>query len=176
MKRRNAGINLTAFILFVTLLHALPARGEIVDVTLLHTNDFHCRFDRSEAVIRTIRTLRKQYPHSLLLDAGDAFEIKVPKAALTRGEALVEFMNRAGYDVMTLGDNAFDGFTLPDIQRCMAQFTFPILNANLVVQKTGSPLALPYFVFTRNGATIGVIGIYDEEPLTGAGLLKADAV
>jgi 2',3'-cyclic-nucleotide 2'-phosphodiesterase (5'-nucleotidase family) len=157
-------------------LCALPANAEMVEVVLFHTNDFHCSFPNEAAVIETIASLRERHPHSILLDAGDMFESKVPKALISQGKAVVDFMNQAGYDGMTLGDNAFDGFSIQQIQECMRRFSFPVLSANLVVRESGEPLALPYWIYTVNGAKIGVIGIYDEEPLTEAGLFIANAL
>jgi len=103
------------------------------------------------------------------------FESKNPKALLSRGEAVVEFMNRAGYDGMTLGDNAFTGFSLEDIQRCMKRFRFPVLSANLIIAESNEPLALPYWIYHCGKASIGVIGVYDEENLSHAGIAVAKA-
>lgn len=137
----------------------------------MHTNDFHCNFTRANALKTTVKALREQYPHSLFLDAGDMFESDNPKARLSRGDAVVDFVNELGYDAMTLGDNAFDFFTLDDVERWIMRMRFPVLSANLVNKKTGNPVALPYWIFQCNGIRLAVIGIYDEEPLKSAGIM-----
>lgn len=145
-------------------------------VTIFHTNDFHCTFAQAEAVLRTLRRARAQYPASLLFDAGDMFESKVTAVLQARGKPVVQFMNAAGYDGMTLGDNAFDGFTLDDLRACMDAFRFPVLSANLFTKNDGAPLTLPYWIYHIQGAVIGVVGIYDEESLALAGIQVGDPV
>ncbi|MGI6457479.1 MAG: bifunctional metallophosphatase/5'-nucleotidase [bacterium] len=160
---------------FITItFSALSTFAEIVDVVILHTNDIHSQFAYENALLGTIQELREKYPESLLLDAGDVFESKVPKALMSEGLAVVDLMNQAGYDGITLGDNAFDGFSLQEIRDCIVRFQFPVLSANLVEADTGDPIALPYWIYSLQKATIAVIGIYNEEALNQAGVLIAD--
>ena len=137
-----------------------PPGPDPVRVAILHTNDFHGRLDRADRVIETIRALRARHPESILLDAGDAFESAVPGAVGTGGRAMVDFMNRAGYDGYTLGDNEFVDFRLEDMLANLKRMAFPTLSANLRVK--GEPIGLPYFVYERGGATIAVIGVYGD--------------
>ena len=144
----------------VASVAAGPARAEIVKLAILHTNDFHGRLDRAGRVIETIRGLRASHPTSILLDAGDAFESKVPGAVETGGRAMVDFMNRAGYDGYTPGDNEFVDFRLEDVLGNVRRFAFPTISANLRVK--GEPIGLPFFIYERGGATIAVIGVYGD--------------
>ena len=139
---------------------ATPARAEIVKLAILHTNDFHGRLDRAERVIETIRGLRARHPSSILLDAGDAFESKLPGAVETGGRAMVDFMNRAGYDGYTPGDNEFVDFRLEDVLANVRRLAFPTISANLRVK--GEPIGVPFFIYERGGATIAVIGVYGD--------------
>jgi len=114
--RRPGGVHAAALALVLLAgLAAAPARAEIVELTILHTNDFHGRTDRAERVIATIRALRASHPISLLLDAGDTFESKIPGAVANGGREVVDFMNRAGYDGYAPGDNEFVEFRLEDV-------------------------------------------------------------
>jgi len=139
---------------------ALPARAEIVKLTILHTNDFHGRMDRAESVIETLRRLRESHPDALLLDAGDTFESKVPGAVASGGKDVVAFLNRAGYDGYTPGDNEFVEFRLADVLANLQAFQFPTISSNLRVN--GAPLGLPFVVYWRNGASVAVIGVYGD--------------
>ena len=151
-------------------MSGLTSYAKKIDVTILHTNDFHCTFNRANALLKTIHSLRKAYPNSILLDAGDMFESKVPKVLTTHGQIVVDFMNRAEYDAMTPGDNAFDVLPLKDLERCIKRFKFPVVSSNLEKKSNNQLLSLPYFIFNCNGARLGVIGVYDEEPLDMAGI------
>ncbi|HEY8154304.1 MAG TPA: metallophosphoesterase [Myxococcota bacterium] len=137
-----------------------PARAEGVQVAILHTNDLHGRIDPAVRLLETIRALRARHPASILLDAGDAFESKVPGSVETGGREMVAFMNRAGYDGRAFGDNEFVDFRLEDALANVKRLAFPTLSANLRVK--GVPLGLPYFVYQRGGATLAVIGVYGD--------------
>ncbi len=162
------------FTLFV-ILFVPQGECDTVEFVLLHTNDFHSRFEHADAVLETVQALRKQYPHSLLLDAGDMFDSDVPSVIQSKGEVIVTFMNQAGYDGMTVGDNAFQRFHVSQMIECFDRFHFPVLSANLTLEDGGEPLCLPYWIYTVNGIQIGVIGVYNEESLAHAGLKILDA-
>lgn len=154
---------------------ATPVVSVTAEVTILHTNDFHSRIDRADALINTILRLRVEYPDSILLDAGDMFESESDQAKKTKGRAVVKMMNRAGYDGMTLGDGAFRGFDLEDIRRCIQDFRFPVLSSNLISSDNGDPITVPYWIYTIGSVRLGVIGAYDDEPMRDSGLHAIDA-
>jgi 2',3'-cyclic-nucleotide 2'-phosphodiesterase (5'-nucleotidase family) len=160
MSRRPLGRAAALALLLGTVLAAGAARAQVAKLAILHTNDFHMRLDRGERVIETVRALRARHPASILLDAGDAFESQVPGAVESGGREMVEFMNRAGYDGWTFGDNEFVDFRLEDVLANVRRFAFPTLSANLRVK--GEPIAMPFFVYERAGATIAVIGVYGD--------------
>jgi 5'-nucleotidase len=139
---------------------AAPARAGIVKLTILHTNDFHGRLDRADALLATIQGLRATHPQSLLLDAGDSFESKLPGAVESGGSAVVDFMNRAGYDGYTPGDNEFVLFRLADVLANIQRFRFPTISSNLRVK--GAPLGVPFVIYERGGAKLAVIGVYGD--------------
>lgn len=164
------------FLLILFQLTALAHAQDARDVVILHTNDFHSRFAQAKPLIETIRNLRRQYPHSILLDAGDAFEGDVSRVRETRGMAVVEFMNEAGYDGMTLGDNAFEALSISDVRKCIQSFNFPVLSSNLLDERDANPFALPYWVYTINRITLGVIGVFDEDEHAGVKIVNPIAV
>ena len=70
------------------------------DAVILHTNDIHCGVAQNihiAAVAQYKHDLQKENPEVILVDAGDALQGE-PLGALSRGAALIRFMNRADYD------------------------------------------------------------------------------
>ena len=90
----------------------VPARAEIVRLTVVHTNDVHGGIDPTGATYmsrdfpprlgggaslitlleRVRRDVERKGGHLLVLDAGDIFQ-GTPVGTLTRGRAVVDFMN-----------------------------------------------------------------------------------
>ncbi len=140
-------------------------------ITILHTNDVHSQieplpnnhykypglggFARRAAQIDTIR---KENPHTLLLDAGDIFQ-GTPYFNYFGGELEFKLMSMLGYDLATLGnhdfDNGIDGFykQLPN-----ANFDFVSANydfTNTILEGK----VKPYKIFIKDGIKIGVFGL-----------------
>jgi len=156
----RAGRTLALWLAAASAVAGGPARAGVVEVAILHTNDLHGRLDRAGRLLATIHALRARHPTSILLDAGDAFESKVPGAVESGGREMVEFMNGAGYDGRTPGDNEFVDFRLADVLANVKRLSFPTLAANLRVN--GEPIGLPYMVYWRGGARLAVIGVYGD--------------
>lgn len=100
-------------------------------------------------------------PNVLVLDAGNALYGQ-PIALQTQGKAIVDAMNKLGYQAMALGDSDFRyGTTV--LQERMKEATFPFLSANVVISSTGKLLAKPYTIVTVGGRKIGLIGLTNPE-------------
>lgn len=168
----RASIRAAAFFCFVSVLAAQPRT-----LTILHTNDMHGGFLEHEAiwvrsnpkplvggfielkrVVDSIRTVRT----ALLLDAGDLMTGS-PVCEMTYkdvyGGALMEMLNRIGYDAWEPGNHDLD-ISQENLNGHIRLATFPTVNANIEV---GPEAVLkghqPYAVIERNGIRIGIIGI-----------------
>lgn len=108
--------------------------------------------------------MREQYPHVLLLDAGNALVSDQMLTASTKGAVMIEGMNRLGYDAMTLGDQDFRWG--PDvIQARMGEARFAVLSANVYVGGTNSLFARPYVLKEMAGHHVAVIGVTSKNLL-----------
>ncbi|WP_104736112.1 bifunctional metallophosphatase/5'-nucleotidase [Hanstruepera ponticola] len=140
-------------------------------ITILHTNDVHSHIDpfgpedgrnpNKGGVARRatlIDNIRKENPHTLLLDAGDIFQ-GTPYFNYYGGELEFKLMSKLRYDAATIGNHDFDN----GIDGLFAQLPhakFQFLSANYDFSNTildGS--VKPYEVFVKNGIRIGVFGI-----------------
>ena len=98
----------------------------------------------------------------LLLDAGDIFQ-GTPVGTKTAGKAVVDYMNRIGYDAVTAGNHDFDlgKEVFIDLTK---RANFPILSANLVDKSTDSVFSYikPFVIKKEAGLRIGIFGITTE--------------
>ena len=99
-----------------------------MQLTILHTNDFHGRLQREHAEVLRQRKLAGA-PNTLLLDAGD--QGASGNATYSRnGEATHDLMNLAGYDAAAPGNRDFH-FSCAGFRAKLMRAGFPILCANL---------------------------------------------
>lgn len=119
----------------------LFASGELVRLTVLHTNDMHCHIDPFSdsnaeyggrgGMVRLatlIDKCRAESPNLLLLDAGDMFQ-GTPYFNYFKGDLMLKLMSRIGYDAGTIGNHEFDN-GLDGIHSAFQFAKFPIISSN----------------------------------------------
>lgn len=170
---------------------AAPSSAEFT-LTILHTNDFHARFQPIDATDKTcteaenldgtcfggtarlitaIREAKLGAVNPVLFDGGDQFQGTL-LYQLYQGQLAAEMMNALGYDAMTAGNHEFgDG---PEVLReFIDSVYFPVLLANGDLSREPALAgALPRSVtISVAGEQIGLIGIAPENTsvLTGPG-------
>jgi 5'-nucleotidase len=152
--------------------------GDIVETTLLHTNDFHGRLEpdyqgRGGAayLAGAINQIRDAVgdENVVLLDAGDEMFGGPPISELLLGESTIDVFNLMGYDLAVVGHSEFNEGQGVLSDR-VAQSEYPWLGANVVVEGTdweNPPWVIPYTTLTvgtpPDQAVLGVIGVATEE-------------
>jgi len=154
-----------------------PVRADVIDVTLLFTNDFESAFDPITAWWRDdvsrlggvaqLATLvereRRAAGLSFLFDAGDIFTGTLTKR--TRGELPFELMTTMGYDAMCVGNHEFE-YGWEVFREARLRAPFPVLAANIFYSGTQIPFVQPYTVLERGGLRLGVIGVIGQDAAT----------
>ena len=154
------------------------------NLTILHTNDFHARFEPiskydgpcaaeentagecfggSGRMMTAITDARARSNNSILVDGGDQFQGTL-FYTYYKGKLSAEMMNKMGYDAMTVGNHEFDDG--PEVLKgFMDAIDFPILMSNADVSK--EPLLADTLqkstVIERGGEKIGLIGLTPED-------------
>lgn len=107
---------------------------ETFTLSLMHTNDTHAHLDNVPKRITAINEVREEKPNALLVDAGDVFSGTLYFNEF-QGQADLEFMNLAGYDVMTFGNHEFDLGSTEQGHQALAEFVagaeFPFVSSNI---------------------------------------------
>lgn len=149
-------------------LQALAADSGELQFTILHTNDLHAHdepfFERGRSVggipriAHIIRSIRAKDPNVLVIDAGDIFQ-GTSFFKFYHGEVEVEMLNRAGYDLYTIGNHEFDEG--PDnLAKHLKNAKFTVLNANLDTSAKPELASIikPSIVRTICGQRVGFVG------------------
>jgi len=177
VKARITALLLMSGIL-LSALFTSPALSQTEEVKLciIHINDLHGYLlpyeDRNMApppekvggaayVAAKIEELKKANKGScILLDAGDIAQ-GTPLSNEFRGEPVIDFMNKVGFDATTLGNHEFD-WGIDTLRKMLSREKFPCICANVLDSKTGklaSFIREPYTILTAAGIRIGIIGI-----------------
>ena len=175
-----------ARVLLTTATAALMATAATADyrITILHTNDFHSRFEPisrfdsgcseednlagscfggSARLATAVETARARAINPILVDGGDQFQGTL-FYTYYKGAAAAEMMNRMGYDAMTVGNHEFDDG--PEVLRDFVNAVeFPILMSNADI--SGEPILSDAIqksvVIERGGERIGLVGLTPQD-------------
>ena len=149
--------------LALALCLALHGSGQVrADLVVLHTNDVHCGVENQlgyAKVAQYKKDLMKNPDDTVqLVDAGDAIQGE-PLGSLTRGQAIIDIMNVAGYDFAIPGNHEFD-YGMARFLELAPQLNGGYYSCNLIDLRTGKPVFPPYKMVTYDGgkkaAFIGV--------------------
>lgn len=173
-------------LLLATSALAITAGTALADysLTILHTNDFHARFEPvskynsncdadsnaegkcfggSARMVTAVAAARARSNNSILVDGGDQFQGTL-FYTYYKGKVAAEMMNKLGYDAMTVGNHEFDDG--PEVLRgFMDGVNFPVLMSNADVSGEGllAGSLQKSVVIERGGEKLGLIGLTPQD-------------
>lgn len=164
--------------LLLVLLIALGP-GAVQHLYIVHTNDIHGQLLPAEAfwmnrdfppplanapgAVKVIQELRDSAMANgygfLLIDGGDVFK-GTPLGDFTRGQVVIDYFRRAGYDAVAVGNHDFD-LGQQALRELATSSGIPWVSTNLRVAGTDTtPGYLKSSVlFERGGIVVGVFGL-----------------
>lgn len=177
--RRQQKYLIAFFFVFVAVfVHADQQKP--YTLTLAHINDTHSQLEPLAARLvlngemitvelggfarlkTALDEMRKNYPHLLLLHAGDAMQGSL-YFTLFNGDVDVDFLNLLKVDAFAFGNHEFDRGVKP-IADWIKRSSFPWLSAN--IDFSGEPviasLVHPYLIREIKGERIAIIGVTTE--------------
>jgi 5'-nucleotidase / UDP-sugar diphosphatase len=154
----------------------------LVEMAILHTNDFHGYLQTDSAgrggaalLATAIDDIRTEVgaTNVAVVDAGDVALAGPPISQLVGGQSTIEVFNLIGYDLSVFGNHEFD-MDQPHLQQMVDWADFPWLGANIFVEGGAEwempTWAEPYEIITlgtgMDTVDIGVIGLAGEETPT----------
>ncbi len=176
----------TSRILLAASALAMSATGALADfsLTVLHTNDFHARFepiskydsgcssdDNTEGkcfggtarLVTAVEAARARAENSILVSGGDQFQGTL-FYTYYKGKLAAEMMNKLGYDAMTVGNHEFDDG--PEVLRgFMDALNFPVVmsNADFSAEPLLAGKLQKSTVIDVNGTLVGFIGLTPQD-------------
>ncbi|MBZ2175891.1 5'-nucleotidase C-terminal domain-containing protein [Schnuerera sp. xch1] len=144
----------------------LAAESDVLNLTVVHTNDVHGRVVGDEELIgfsklaTYVKQLKDENPNVLLLDAGDIVH-GTPLINVSEGEAMIKLMNEIGYDAMVPGNHDFN-YGYDRLVELSKEADFPILAANVITQE-GQMDLVEYTIKEVDGLKIGIFGLSTVE-------------
>ena len=175
------------FRLFLTTAALAVTTGAAMadyQLTILHTNDFHARFEPisgfdstcgeqdategkcfggSARLVTAIEEAKARSNNWVLLDGGDQFQGTL-FYTYYKGAVSAEMMNKMGYTAMTVGNHEFDDG--PEVLRGFVDtINFPILmsNADVSAEPLLSDQIQKSTIIEQGGEKIGLIGLTPED-------------
>lgn len=150
----------------------LDAQGSVVDLTILHFNDFHSRLMPSPQgtggaahLATAIRRERAHCPRCLLLNAGDNVQGS-PVSTIYRGLPVFEVLRPLKTDAFVLGNHEFD-YGYERINDFLAAAGHPILAANFQTAEGRLFTEAGHVIIERDGLRIGIVGVLMEDLVPG---------
>lgn len=167
MKKRFFALLLTFVLIVGCCSFVAFAEGEETrpDIVILYTSDVHCGIDQGfgYAGLEQIRDgLVAQGNVVILVDDGDNIQGE-PIGTMTKGEALIELMNAAGYEIAIPGNHEFD-YGMDQFLSLAEKAKFQYISCNF--NKDGELVFEPYVIKELGGAKVAFVGVTTPKTLT----------
>ncbi len=132
-------------------------------VVILYENDVHCAVEGYSKLAAMIKELSETYTNVGVVSVGD-FVQGGTLGAVSKGEYIVNLMNKVGYDAIALGNHEFD-YQLPRLNELNAMSNTKFISCNF--QKIGEDKSYfePYTIVSYGNVDVAYIAITTPETI-----------
>lgn len=163
---------LLSFALMVTMAFSMPVttQAEVVssvgknDIVILYDNDVHCNVDSYEDMAALKKEMQGQSNYVSVVSCGDYLQGDVI-GAISKGKAIVQIMNKVGYDVVAIGNHEFD-YGVSRLKSLMKSINAKVVASNFVKKSTGKPVFRSYTIKTYGKKKVAFVGVTTPESFT----------
>ena len=137
------------------------------DIVILHTNDVHCGVQDTigyDGLMLFKKQLLKKYNNVILVDAGDHIQGGT-MGLISGGEAIIDILNKLGYEVATLGNHEFD-YGIDQLETVEKLLNCSYISSNYCYKKDKKSIYPPYKIIEKGGKKIGFIGVATPQTLS----------
>ena len=135
------------------------------DLIILHVNDVHCGINDKigyDGLVLYRDELKKKYKYVITVDVGDHIQ-GGSLASISEGSAIIEIMNKVGFDVAILGNHEFD-YGIEQLTNLDKNLTSKYICANFVYRKHKNNIFEPYKIINAGNKKIAFLSVLT--PLT----------
>ena len=135
------------------------------DIVIIHTNDVHCGVNNTigyDGFVLYRNELKQKYKNIITVDIGDSIQGGT-LGAISEGTAIIELMNKVGYDISIIGNHEID-YGIPKLLELENNLTSGYICANFCYRKNKTSIFPPYKILEISNKKIAFIGIIT--PLT----------
>lgn len=126
-------------------------------IVILYDNDVHCAVEGYAKFSAVASEARRATPYVTKVSCGDFIQGDVIGSA-TRGSAIIDIMNKVGYDVVTLGNHEFD-FGVERMAELMDSLNATVVCANFKYLPTNTLCFKPYTIVEYGDIEIAYVGV-----------------
>lgn len=168
LRKRNIAIILCVCIVLCAVLavavwiHSRPNDP----VVILYENDVHCAVDGYSKLLAMKNALSEGDAHVGVVSVGD-FVQGGTLGAVSKGEYIVNIMNKVGYDAIALGNHEFD-YQLTRLTELNGLSNTKFLSCNFAKIGEDDSYFEPYTIASYGNVDIAYIGITTPETITSA--------
>ena len=133
------------------------------DIIILYENDVHCAVEGYSKLAAMKKELSETYTNVGVVSVGD-FVQGGTLGAVSKGEYIVNLMNKVGYDAIALGNHEFD-YQLPRLNELNAMSYTKFISCNF--QKIGEDKSYfePYTIVSYGNVKVAYIAITTPETI-----------
>ena len=134
-----------------------PPATEAESIVILYENDVHCAVDGYSKLAAMKAELKSSYDHVGVVSSGD-FAQGGTLGAVSKGEYIVNLMNKVGYDAIALGNHEFD-YQLEQLAKLNNLSNTKFLSCNFIKIGEDKPCFDSYTIVSYGDVEIAYIGI-----------------
>lgn len=133
-------------------------------IVILFDNDVHCAVEGYARMAAARDSVKEHTPHVSIVSCGDFVQGDLV-GSFSKGEYIVDIMNRVEYDVVALGNHEFD-FGMNQLFSLTKRMGAAVVCANLRDLRTDAPVYPPYTMLRYGDTDVAFIGLITPETAT----------
>ena len=131
---------------------------------ILHSNDVHGNIAGYANIAGLRDELEKRGADVIMADSGDYMQGS-PYVNFYKGKSAVRMMNKAGYDIATIGNHEFD-YTAKNMLDVLKDARFKVICADVYAKSDGKDVFDDTAIIESGGVKVGFFGMDTPETMT----------